>query len=74
MSRAADDGPGAELTTRIGRVAHRALTAEGIVTYADLARRTEAELAALHGVGPKALAVLREELASRGLSLPPTGP
>jgi hypothetical protein len=33
---------------------------------ADLARRTEAELAALHGMGPRALGVLRDALAASG--------
>jgi predicted flap endonuclease-1-like 5' DNA nuclease len=41
----------------------RALDRAGIRSVADLARWSEAELAALHGMGPKALAVLRDALA-----------
>ena len=37
--------------------------------YAQVARRSEAELAALHGMGPKALAALKAALASRGTAL-----
>lgn len=63
-------GPGtpSELTTAIGRPAHRALTAQGLLRYAQLAERSESDLLALHGVGPRAVAVLRDELASRGLA------
>jgi hypothetical protein len=37
----------------------RALAHAGIRTMAQLAQRTEADVAALHGVGPKALRTLR---------------
>lgn len=58
-----------DLTPRIGRVATRELALNGIVTYDDVAARTERELLAIHGVGPKAVRLLREELAQRGQSL-----
>jgi predicted flap endonuclease-1-like 5' DNA nuclease len=44
----------------------RALSAAGVRSVADLARWTEAELAALHGMGPRALGVLRDALAASG--------
>lgn len=44
----------------------RALDAAGVRAVADLARWTEAELRALHGIGPKALAALRTALAAEG--------
>jgi hypothetical protein len=44
----------------------RALHAAGVRSVADLAGWAEADLAALHGVGPKALAVLRAALARSG--------
>ena len=53
----------------IGNPARRALENAG---YAQLERLTsahETELAKLHGLGPKALGVLRAALAERGLSL-----
>ncbi len=52
----------------IGRPAARALEAAGVTKLAQVARRTEAELAALHGVGPKAIKILGEALAERGLA------
>ncbi|MBD8024219.1 helix-hairpin-helix domain-containing protein [Microbacterium gallinarum] len=57
-----------ELTPRIGKVALRELALHGIIDYASLTRRTERELLAIHGVGPKAVSILREELAARGQS------
>jgi hypothetical protein len=57
-----------ELTPRIGRPATAALTLAGYTTYGSLARVTAKELLALHGVGPRAIRILDEELAARGLS------
>jgi uncharacterized damage-inducible protein DinB len=44
----------------------RALAGAGIRSMSALARRTESELAALHGMGPKALALLKSALAADG--------
>ena len=44
----------------------RALATAGIRTVDALATWTERDLAALHGLGPKALAVLKTALAERG--------
>ena len=62
------DERGSELTRRIGRPATAALTLAGYTTYGSLARVTAKELLALHGVGPRAIRILDEELAARGLS------
>jgi DNA-directed RNA polymerase alpha subunit len=43
----------------------------GIRTLEDLARHSERDLLAIHGVGPKAIRILREELEARGMSLKP---
>ena len=56
------------LTSRIGRVATRELALAGYTRYEQLAQVTEQELLAIHGVGPKAIRILREELAERGLA------
>ena len=45
----------------------RALRAAGVRSVHDLPRWTERELAALHGMGPKGVRVLREALAASGL-------
>ncbi|MER7540757.1 helix-hairpin-helix domain-containing protein [Streptomyces sp. NPDC097704] len=63
------DRPENDLPRGIGAPATRALVAAGYTTLAQLADVPAAELAALHGVGPKALRVLGEALAERGLSL-----
>lgn len=52
----------------IGAPAGRALARAGVATLADLARLREQQVAALHGVGPKAVARLREALAEHGLA------
>ena len=52
----------------IGAPATRALAAVGITRLSQLPEHGEAELAALHGVGPRAVGRLREALAERGLS------
>ena len=53
----------------IGQPARNALAAAGFCHLEDLVGVSEAELRKLHGMGPKALRVLKEELASRGLGL-----
>ncbi|GHE81609.1 hypothetical protein GCM10017786_10140 [Amycolatopsis deserti] len=64
----AEPGSG-DLPRAIGRPATRALAGAGITTLDQLTALTEAELLALHGMGPKAVRVLREALAERGRSL-----
>lgn len=49
----------------IGSPARRALLAAGYTKLDDLVGMTDAQLLALHGVGPKALAVLRAALLEK---------
>lgn len=58
--------PGTPLP-RIGAPATRALTARGITRLEQLTEVTEAEVAGLHGVGPKALQILADRMADAGL-------
>jgi predicted flap endonuclease-1-like 5' DNA nuclease len=51
----------------IGKPAERALANAGHQRLEDLAKVSEKELARLHGMGPKALGILRQRLADRGL-------
>ncbi|CAN1534025.1 Helix-hairpin-helix domain containing protein [Fimbriimonadaceae bacterium] len=53
----------------IGQPARNALAVAGFCHLEDLVGVSEAELKKLHGMGPKALRVLKAELASRGLGL-----
>ncbi|GAA1554999.1 hypothetical protein GCM10009741_69330 [Kribbella lupini] len=56
-----------EYTARIGKVATRELAVNGYTTYEQLTQVTGEELLAVHGVGPKAIRILEEELSARGL-------
>lgn len=62
------EGDETEFPASTGKVAPRELAAHGITRFAQVAERSERELLAIHGVGPKAIRILREELHSRGLS------
>ena len=46
----------------------RALEAAGITRMEELTKFSEAEIAALHGMGPKGIRILKETLRERGLS------
>ena len=51
----------------VAKPAQRALAAAGLARLEQLQHTTEAELAALHGMGPKAIGALREALEANGL-------
>jgi len=57
-----------DLPRGIGKPATQALALIGLHRLEQLTKVSEAELLQLHGVGPKAIRVLRESLAERGLS------
>ena len=54
---------------KIGAPATRALASIGITRLDQVAERSEAELLALHGFGPRALRILNEALAAHGQRL-----
>jgi hypothetical protein len=60
---------GEGLPRGIGAPATRALTAAGYSDLRQLAGVPRPELERLHGIGPKALRIIQEELENRGLSL-----
>jgi hypothetical protein len=66
---AADTGTAPHLLPAIGVPATRALLSAGITDLATVARHSQAELLALHGVGPKAVRILADALAASGQSL-----
>ena len=55
--------------TAIGRPATGALREAGYTDLTQLAGVPAAALLRLHGVGPKAVSVLRDALSARGMSL-----
>lgn len=56
------------LALKLSQPAHRALAGAGIKTLAQLAKRSEAEVLALHGVGPTAIPVMKAALKAKGLT------
>ena len=56
------------LPQNIGNPARSALAVVGITRLSQLTKVSEKELLKYHGVGPKAVRLLREALADRGLS------
>jgi predicted flap endonuclease-1-like 5' DNA nuclease len=64
-----------DLPKGIGAPAQRALAGAGIQNLEQLSRFNEAQIKNLHGIGPKALNVLRQALAEKGLAFAdPTAP
>jgi DNA-directed RNA polymerase alpha subunit len=57
----------ATFPTGLSGPALRALHTAGIRSVDELTRLTERDLAALHGMGPKGIVVLRDALRARGL-------
>lgn len=60
--------PESDLPAGIGNPARRALALAGYTRLEQLTTVREAELLKLHGVGPKALGIIRQALAARGPS------
>lgn len=56
-----------DLPASIGAPATRALRDAGLTSLALVAQRPASEIARLHGVGPKAIRILREALVAQGL-------
>ena len=52
----------------VGKPAERALSAAGYTSIEQLAGKSEKDLLALHGLGPRAVRILNEELARLGLA------
>jgi uncharacterized protein YdhG (YjbR/CyaY superfamily) len=62
------DGQSENDFPKIGAPAIRALEAAGYSRLKQLTKVSEAEIGQLHGMGPKALVILRETLKEKGLS------
>ncbi|WP_437479948.1 DNA-binding protein [Sorangium sp. So ce1014] len=61
--------PESALPKGIGKPATRALAAAGVTRLDQVTRFSEAELLAIHGVGPKAVGVIKAALETQGKSL-----
>jgi hypothetical protein len=54
---------------KIGAPATRALNGAGYISLGQLAGVPRTDLAKLHGIGPKALRIIEDELERHGLAL-----
>ena len=68
MSTKNPEPPKTAFPRSIGNPARSALEHAGYSKLKQLTKITEKELAKLHGMGPKALGILREELKAKGMS------
>lgn len=68
MADTPDVRPVGDLPNEIGKTAARELSQNGITSLEQVAGHSQKELLAIHGVGPKAVRILGEALATRGLS------
>ena len=66
-----DVRPIGDLPSELGKTASRALQAAGIDSLLKVSQHTEQQLLAIHGVGPKAIRILRAALTDQGLELRP---
>ena len=60
--------PPTEFPRGIGKVANRELALNGYTTFDSLTKVSAKELLKIHGIGPKSIRILGEELAARGKS------
>lgn len=58
-----------EFPPSIGKVAYRNLISQGIMSLEQACKFTEKELLHIHGVGPKAVKIIKEELLKLNKSL-----
>jgi len=61
--------PQADFLKKLASPARRALERENISTLKQLSQYSEKTLLSLHGLGPSAIPILKNELKEKGLSL-----
>jgi hypothetical protein len=67
MAVTPDVRPVGDLPNEIGKTAARQLSLNGITSLQRVADHSTKELLAIHGVGPRAIAILGDALAAKGL-------
>lgn len=53
----------------MGKTAPRELQSAGVDSLQKASERTEKELLAIHGVGPKAIRIMKEAMKEKGLTV-----
>lgn len=66
MSSTPDIRPVGNLPDSMGKTAPRELKYAGIDSLRKVSEYTEKELLAIHGVGPKAIKIMKEAMAEKG--------
>jgi hypothetical protein len=69
MPSKTNEQPESALPNGIAKPALRALASVGISRLDQVTRLTESQLLALHGVGPKAIGIIKAALGAQGKSL-----
>lgn len=69
MSSTPDVRPVGDLPNSMGKTAPRELQNAGIDSLQKASEYSERELLAIHGVGPKAIRLIREAMHEKGLAL-----
>ena len=64
----AENAPASGFLAALSAPARRALESIGATTLTKLARYSEREILQLHGMGPRSMPTLRQELLSEGLT------
>jgi predicted flap endonuclease-1-like 5' DNA nuclease len=63
-----DVRPLGDVPDGVGKTAARALSSQGIKSLKAVARLSEKDLLAIHGIGPKAIRILGDALSEQGLT------
>ena len=74
MPNAKNDKPESDLPTGLAKPAQRALAGAGLVNLEQLAKQRESDVLRLHGMGPKAMDLIRRALSAKGLSFAGSAP
>lgn len=67
------DALAGDLPAGIGNPARRAFAIAGITRLDQMTKTSEVELLKLHGVGPKAIRIIKEAMALRGMAFAAAG-
>lgn len=68
MTPPINDNPASDLPAGLAAPARRALNAVGLIRLEQFTGYTEDEVQGLHGMGPKAVGLIRSALTARGLA------
>jgi len=69
MSNKKNEQPESAFPKGVSKPALRALASVGVTSLDQVTRFTETELLALHGMGPKAIGIIKAALLAKGKSL-----